>query len=366
MKILALVTEAYGGRGGIAQSNRDLLEALAAAPAATLVRVVPRLATDGFTAPAKIRQTRPVRGRIAYAASAALAAAAAGPFALVFCGHAFMAPLAALVAAASGAPLWIHVHGIEAWDAPGAAVRRAFERASLVTAVSRYTRARLLEWSRLAPERVRVLPDTVEERFTPGPKPPALLRHYGLEGKKVLMTVGRMHPAERYKGHEELLRALPEILRRQPRTVYVIAGEGADRARLESVARDAGVSGSVVFAGRVENALLPEFYRMADAFAMPSRGEGFGIVFLEAAACGVPVVGGDRDGSRDALRDGRLGTMVDPSDPHALAAAVAEALSAAPDARIAAETRVFSKENFGPHARALMAFALGQKMGKTP
>ena len=100
---------------------------------------------------------------------------------------------------------------------------------------------------------------------------------------------------------------------------YLIAGKGEDRERLEVMASELGVSDSVTFAGFVPDEELADHYRLADVFAMPSTGEGFGIVFLEAMGCGTPVLGGDLDGSVDALDNGKLGLLVDPMSVNAIA-----------------------------------------------
>ena len=180
----------------------------------------------------------------------------------------------------------------------------------LVTAVSRHTRRLFLSWARNAPEKVKVLPNTVDERFHPGPKPAELISHYGLTGKTVLLTVSRLAAAERYKGHDRVIQALARLLPAHPDLVYVIAGDGDDRSHLEALATEAGVRDSVRFVGHVPDEDLPALYRAADVFVMPSTGEGFGIVFLQAFASGVPVIGGAGDGSRGPLTDGEDGALV--------------------------------------------------------
>ncbi len=108
---------------------------------------------------------------------------------------------------------------------------------------------------------------------------------------------------------------------------YLIAGRGDDQPRLDQLAAGAGVRGRVSFAGFVPTAELCAHYQLSDVFAMPSTGEGFGIVFLEAMACGRPVLAGNRDGSAEPLMDGRLGALVDPEDVPAIAATLADLLS---------------------------------------
>ena len=183
LRVLALVTDAYGGGGGIAQFNRDLFDAMARSALVQEVVVLPR-ATGAATGPIpdKVRQLPPRAGKAGHAVQALRVARGLGPFDVVFCGHLFAAPLAAAVARLTGAQYWQQLHGIEAWSCPGRIVRRAVEGATLVTAVSRHTRRRFLSWARNCPETVKVLPNTVDERFHPGTKPAGLLSRYGLTG----------------------------------------------------------------------------------------------------------------------------------------------------------------------------------------
>ena len=132
--------------------------------------------------------------------------------------------------------------------------------------------------------------------------------------------------SERYKGHDRIIRAMPSVLARVPDTVYLIVGSGDDQQRLEQFADETGVASRVIFAGQVTDAELHDYFALARVFAMPSTGEGFGIVFLEAMACGTPVLAGNCDGSVDALDHGRLGRLVDPTDVHAVASGIVSLL----------------------------------------
>lgn len=348
--ILALVTDAFGGRGGIAQYNRDLLGALAGCGAA--VTIVPREAAPEAQTPAAINQVRPRRGRFAYALAALRAARDRRP-GVVFCGHLYMAPLALLIARLTRARLVMQLHGVEAWQAPGALARRAVEAADLVMCVSRYTRARLLSWSRLEPARALVLPNTVGSRFTPG-EAAALRAAWGLAGKRVLLSVGRLSARERYKGQDRVIRALPGLLRAGHDVVYLIVGEGDDRARLAALAAAAGVAEHVRFMGALDGAALADAYRLADLFVMPSTGEGFGIAFLEAMASGTPALGLAAGGAVDALGDGDLGILTTEAE---LPVAIARALDAARvdgPALAAAVARRFGREAFASGVNSLL------------
>lgn len=362
LRYLALVSDAFGGFGGIAQYNRDFLTALSASKACAEIVVLPRLAAPAAAAPpraSRIRQLAPRPRRASYSLAAFRTARGLGPFDAVFCGHLLMAPLAALIARRMRARLWLQVHGVDAWDQPSRQVGWAAAQAGLVTSVSRFTRARMIStWWHGDPASVRVLPNTVGDHFRPGPKPASLAARYGLAGRKVLLTLARINVADRYKGHERVIAALPRIREREPRTAYVIAGDGDDAPRLRALAATLGLSEHIRFVGRIPEEEIADHYRLADAFIMPSTKEGFGIVFLEAAACGTPVIGGNADGSWDALREGTLGEAIDPGDIEAIASAVCAALARGRSIDASA-VRVFAKANFTRHVCELAEAFVG-------
>lgn len=348
--MLALVTDAFGGRGGIAQYNRDFLGALVAGRVLTSITVLPRHAPDRVAPPAEIKQVQPRPRRILYALTA-LRVVLCRPVDIVFCGHLYMAPLAVLIARLSGAKLIVQMHGIEAWQQPAALRRRAVEAADLVLCVSRYTRSAVLQWAAVAPERVLVLPNTVAARFTPGDGS-VLRAAWGLDGKCVLLSVGRMSALERYKGHDRVIRAIRPLMKQGHDVVYVIIGEGDDRDRLRVLANEEGIAERVKFMGAVDPDVLRDAYRMADLFVMPSTGEGFGIAFLEAMACGTPALGLGVGGALDALGDGELGQLTSEAD---LATTLSRMLrDAKPDPRClaAAVVRRFGREPFTASACA--------------
>jgi len=201
------------------------------------------------------------------------------------------------------------------------------QRAALVLPVSHYTRKRLVEAGVSTP--MMVLNSGVDtEVFRPGPKSPLLMSRLGLDPAAIiLLTVGRL---DLHKGHDVVICALPLVLKEVPQVVYVIVGEGLERRRLEQLVDSLGLSGHVKMVGGAEEADLVDYYNLCDLFVMPSREipgrldlvEGFGIAFLEAGACGKPVVGGNSGGVPDAVLDGVTGLLVDPLDPQAIARAV--------------------------------------------
>jgi glycosyltransferase involved in cell wall biosynthesis len=207
-------------------------------------------------------------------------------------------------------------HGVDVWSLQDQALVRALSSADKLVAVSNFTRERLAERLGVSKDRIGILPNTFDsEDFVPKPKPHYLLKRFGLQpDQPVILTVARLASADRYKGYDQILRALPTVLRRIPNVRYVLGGRGPDRARIEQLIRQLGVEESVTVAGYVPDHELCDFYNLCDVFAMPSKGEGFGIVFLEALACGKPVIAGNKDGSVDALLKGKLGVLVDPDN----------------------------------------------------
>jgi phosphatidyl-myo-inositol dimannoside synthase len=352
LRILSLVTDGFGAEGGIARYNCDLMTALSQSDRVTKVIVLPRFALAAAETPAKVRQLAPSANKGMWSCRA-LSCVAKERFNVVFCGHLNAVPLAYAAARLARAKLWVQVHGIEAWHPRGRLHRSAIDGAKLVTSVSRFTRHKLLSWAKVPPHRVRVLPNTVGPSYFPSEKRRDLVEKHALDGKRVILTAGRLSLSERYKGHDRIMRALPEVIHQVPNAVYLIVGAGDDRQRLEQLAGESGLTGRVVFAGHVPAGRLSDYYSLADVFAMPSTGEGFGIVFLEAAACGLPIIGGNADGSVDALGDGQIGCLVDPESHEQVTAALISALQGGLAANVAGVRR-FSFGNFSRHVDELI------------
>jgi len=238
------------------------------------------------------------------------------------------------------------------------------EMASVVVAVSSYTKARIVDIG-VDQRQVRVVNNGVDpERFDTTETHEIGSRTDG----PILLTVSRLDPR---KGHDTIIEALPALLDSYPSLTYVVAGDGQQRADLEALAAIIGVDDAVEFLGYVPDADLPSLYNAADVFAMPNRREGtsvegFGIVFLEANATGTPVVGGRHGGVTDAIEDGETGFLVDPEDPQAVADAI-DRLLADDDLRqslgMAGRERVldsYTWDDAGPQLRSILISGLEQ------
>jgi phosphatidylinositol alpha-1,6-mannosyltransferase len=351
-RVFALVTDAYGGRGGIAKYNRDFLSALSECGRVSSITVIPRHAPDAAVAPAGVTQAAPRRGRLSFTAMA-LVTALSRRVDLVYCGHLRMASVAAAIARLKRAKLIIQMYGVEAWQHPSRVQRAAVGTADLVLCISRYTRARVVGWADIAPERVLVLPCTVADIFRPGDGS-TVRSELALDGKQVLLTVGRIDSRERYKGHDRVIAALPPLIAMGHDPVFVVVGEGDDQLRLRELAQKTGVVERVRFLGYVDPERLPDLYRAADLFVMPSTGEGFGIAFLEALASGTPALGLKVAGAADALGDGELGTLAGEDD---LAAAIDRVLSVPrrhPEALSGATRTKFGRDAFASRVCAAL------------
>jgi asparagine synthase (glutamine-hydrolysing) len=328
--VLALVSDAFGGRGGIAKFNRDLLWALSNSRRVERVAVLPRSIQDevGGLPPKLFVQRTFKDGKLAYVLTILRELFKRPAPDLVLCGHINLLPLAWVAARMSRSQLWIVVHGIDAWRPNKNRLVNALIRdVDKVLSVSELTRERFLQWSGLPASAVQIVSNSFDPSiFSPGPRDQKLIEKYGLKGRRVVMTVGRLVSKERYKGFDEVISALSSIASQVPNVIYVIAGDGDDRPRLEARVAELGLQNHVVFTGYVPEDEKPRLYRLADAYVMPSRGEGFGIVLLEAMASGVPAIGSVLDGSREALANGALGTIVDPRNEPEIVAAVVAAL----------------------------------------
>ncbi len=326
---MLLTPDAYGGHGGIAQYNRDSLNALASMSEVEEIITLPRnVPFQPGPIPAKVTYlTAAAGGKIRYFWEALCTSK--NHIDIMICGHINLLPLAAMLNIKMRAPLALVVHGIDVWRChKSLLVRQLIGRVAKIWSVSEITRNAMQKWTSLPSSKFTILPNAINlTKYGIGPKNPKLIKRYGLQDKKVLLLLARLNASERYKGVDEVLEVLPNLLEKVPNLSFVVAGDGSDRPRLEQKARTLGISNHVIFTGFVPKSEKSDHFRLADLFVMPGRGEGFGIVFLEALACGVPVVASCLDGSREAVRNGELGRLVDPRNPAELEAAILAGLN---------------------------------------
>jgi len=246
------------------------------------------------------------------------------PGGIIFAAHPNLAVPAALMQRfAPNLKIVVVAHGIEVWTALPSWRRRALLRAILVLAPSRFTAQKLSEIQRVPPERTRVLPWPLSPkflRFADGSA--ALPLPAEFPTGQIVLTVARWDSSERYKGADELLRAVAHLQAAIPNLRLIAVGGGTDLPRLMRLAQSLGVSDRVHFFSGLSREQIAACYSRANVFALPSTGEGFGLVFLEAMAFGIPVVGAAVGGTLDVIQDGVNGLLVPPNDAASLANAL--------------------------------------------
>jgi phosphatidylinositol alpha-1,6-mannosyltransferase len=239
-------------------------------------------------------------------------------------------------------PYFTIVHAVEILESDHSLRKRIRKRLSFVKnstlshatgvfAVSRFTADQISRTCHVSRDKIQVIANGVDPAgFAPRLKAQDLMEKWGLAGKKVFLTVSRL---EDYKGVDRAIAALRHVVKNHPDVIYLVCGQGSDRRRLEAITHHYRMQDYVRFAGAIEFDRLVDYYNLADCLILLSREdwktpnvEGFGLVFLEAAACGVPAIGGRSGGVPDAVLDGVTGWLVDPSDEREITAAMLESL----------------------------------------
>jgi glycosyltransferase involved in cell wall biosynthesis len=221
----------------------------------------------------------------------------------------------------TGIPYWVVAHGLEVWDIDNQVTKLALQKADKIISVSNYTRERLLEETNIDSEKIVILPNTFDaSQFKIMPKPSYLLTRYNLRDEQpIILMVTRMGRMAKYKGYDQIIHALLKVRLHIPNVHFILAGKGDDVPRIQALVTSLNLEDCITIAGFVPDEELCAHYNLCDVFAMPSKGEGFGIVYLEALACGKPVLAGNQDGSIDPLAKGKLGCLVDPDNVEEIA-----------------------------------------------
>lgn len=242
-------------------------------------------------------------------------------------------------------------HGIEIWYPLSKRKRKMLDCCDAIFCVSNYTAATIISEHDLPPQICKVLNNCLDP-FMPLPQKnvntDALRERYGFtKTDKILFKLARLSESEKYKGYDKVIDAIQHL--NNPTIKYIIAGkaDAGELASLNEKIKKAGLEKQVVLAGFIPEEELANHFYLADLYLMPSTGEGFGVVYLEAMYYGLPVIAGNVDGSVDALDKGRLGTLVDPDDNAKLQKAI--------------EVILQSPENYIPnHLRLLELFSYEQ------
>jgi phosphatidylinositol alpha-1,6-mannosyltransferase len=239
---------------------------------------------------------------------------------IVIAGHPNLAlPVLWMKNVSAGIKTIVFCHGVEVWEPLPARRREALLAADMVLAPSTHTAEKLRNVQGVAAEKIRLLPWPVNaEMLQMSEEPSNLSLPAGFPEGPVILTVGRWVASERYKGADDLIRTMPQLLASFPALRLAAVGSGDDLPRLKEIAAELGLGTSVKFFEWISREQLAACYARATIFALPSTGEGFGIVFLEAMAFGLPVVGAAAGGVTDIVTDGVNGLLVPGNDAAAL------------------------------------------------
>jgi glycosyltransferase involved in cell wall biosynthesis len=214
--------------------------------------------------------------------------------------------------------LMLMAHGIEMWEPFSFSRRKMLVKCDNLLCVSQYTKDRLLHLNLFNVEKLTVLNNCLDPFLQELPtmeKNAALLSRYNLsKNDKVLMTLTRLVTKEKYKGYDQVIQSIPALSKKYPNLKYLLVGnyDQNEKHRLDEMIQQLQLENEIIFTGFVPDEELAPHFSLADIYIMPSEKEGFGIVFIEAIFYGKPVIAGNKDGSTDALLNGKLGTLIDP------------------------------------------------------
>ncbi|WP_406825684.1 glycosyltransferase family 4 protein [Pedobacter sp. KACC 23697] len=216
--------------------------------------------------------------------------------------------------------IYLLAHGIEIWKKLSDTKLKMLNQLDKIICVSQFTADKIMEMHHIPSAQLEVLNNCLDPfYYLPGDydKPQILLDRYHLNRKNlILFSLSRLSSSEKYKGYDHTIELLPKLLEEYPNLVYVLAGKWdlVEKKRLDDLIAINHLQEHIRLVGFIDEAELTEHFLLSDVFILPSKKEGFGIVFIEAMASGLRVIAGNKDGSVDALQNGALGLLVDPDN----------------------------------------------------
>jgi len=317
MLLFAAVSLAKGS-GGIAELSRQVVKALAEMHYKKLIRLEVHVlegsgpqAGDELFADKTHGETRWYGGnRWKFALSLICAKSD-----VQLLDHVGLARLSGLIPSPSGRNFVLLIHGVEIWNADRADYLRTAQKAKLLIANSGYTAKKVRNRYPHLPE-IRVCWPGKDQSE---PRPAGAGAALDGIGPRAMLIVGRLSAEQRHKGHDHLIEAMPFIVQTVPDAQLIIAGAGDDRGRLELKAQQLNVSDQVVFTGWIDDGQLNNLYSQCALFVMPSEGDGFGLVFLEAMMHRLPCVGLKESAAAEIFENEKSGILVDREDLHGMA-----------------------------------------------
>ncbi|MDB4926952.1 glycosyltransferase family 4 protein [Mucilaginibacter sp.] len=216
--------------------------------------------------------------------------------------------------------VWLIAHGIEVWR-PLSFIKKYFlKKCNKIICVSNFTKQEIIKRHKINSDKCAVLNNAVDP-FMVLPKsfekPKHLLERYQLTTNNVILyTLTRLAATEQYKGYEQVIKVINKLKHTVPSIKYILSGQydAIEERRIKQLISDYKVEDQIILTGFINENELADHFLLADLFILPSKKEGFGIVFIEALACGLPVICGNVDGSLDAIRNGELGRAINPDD----------------------------------------------------
>jgi phosphatidylinositol alpha-1,6-mannosyltransferase len=252
-------------------------------------------------------------------------------------------------------------HGIEIWRKFPETKLKALKRLNKIISVSHFTAEKIKSIHGIDPNKIEILNNCLDpfyyfpEHFN---KPSYLLKRYGLtEENIVLISLSRLSSSEKYKGYDNTIAILPQLVKKHPNLIYLLAGkyDEEEKIRIDKLIAKHQIAKNIKVIGFVDEAEVSDHFLLSNIFVLPSKKEGFGIVFIEAMASGLSVIAGNKDGSVDALDNGRLGQLVDPDNLDQIESTLSKLLEspATHEQRIELQKRVFEVFNYNKYTERI-------------